>query len=171
MTCFAVSSCIENSTLDAKTYMSDLLFTFTQSNPHKVALDSSDKVIDIYANIAANNELFSSWLSLMSFSPSNFELIDVSLDDIDCIEEVFLKLASQINGTKKVMVNSHQGWENFHYINGNTISYDGVDIEILDKDEAILELATPVTQIISHSIVASGNSQMRDVSLTTTKTT
>ena len=166
MSCYSVSSCIKNSASEEKKYITDILFIFPQiSNVHKVAMDASYKILDIYASIAATNGDFAYWLSLMTMTPSSFETINVDINGIDCQEEIFLKLTSKINGDKKLLVHSHQGWQNFQYVKNNVIAYDGVDISIFDRDEAIEEL-NPPTPHITNSVVAMGGATITDVKLT-----
>ena len=165
MACYTLSKCIKSSLEIGKKYITDLIMVFTQeSNPCKIAIDKTNRVISIYETIGQENEFFANWLTLMSYQPSNFETINISINDMCSDEEVFLKVCSSTKSQNKIIVHSHEGWENVKYENGNTILYNDIPITVLDRDEAILELNTPNSSTINAygSVVATDNSSIHD---------
>ena len=116
MACYTLSNCILNNLDAGKKYITDLLLVFTQeSNPYKVALDRSNRIIELYEIAGQKSEYVANWLSLMSYQPSNFE--QINCDTVSAIndEEIFLKVCSKTNSQQKLIVHSHEGWQNFNY--------------------------------------------------------
>lgn len=113
-------------------------------SPHKAAMDKSKVLYKVYVELSKTNNDLQTWLDWMSRAKeSKFEIINIDLSNINCEEEIYLKLASATNKDKKVIVNSHQFWSKFVYLpNSSKISYNGCEIEILDKTEALKELTT-----------------------------
>ena len=116
MACYTLSNCILQNLVAGKKYITDLLMVFTQeSNPFKVALDKSNRIIELYETAGQTNEYVANWLSLMSYQPANFETINIDTSTISNIEEIFLKVCSKTNSQQKLIVHSHEGWQNFSY--------------------------------------------------------
>ena len=113
---------------------------WSENTPFKVALDTSNVVYEIYAKIAEENYEIASWIRYMNCYPTSFEEIQVNLTNETHIEGIFLKLCSSIKVQKKIIVFSHECWENHTYCSKNMISYEGNLIQVYDRDEAYLEL-------------------------------
>lgn len=109
---------------------------------HKAALDKTRKLYDIYVSASADNVDLLKWLEWMSHKNGTyFQLIDVKIPDNTPEEEIYLMVAAATKAYKKVIVDNHQYWRHFNYINGsNKIIYNGEEITILDKEEAYNEL-------------------------------
>lgn len=115
------------------------------SNPsceHKAAMDKNKKLLSKYISASATNVDLQTWLDWMSRKKeTHFEIIDVNIPENITDEEMYLIVASATNPQKKVIVSSHQYWQNFEYINGcNKIKYRNNEVTILDKEEALNEL-------------------------------
>ncbi|MDR2954743.1 MAG: hypothetical protein LBV43_06660 [Prevotella sp.] len=138
---YTLSDCVLRKGSTEKKYVANLLWTFVQeNNPYKVVLDSGGSIIDIYNEIGENDPIIATWLRFMSDNPSNFEPIDIDLNGKQNNEEIFLSVCSSTAIQKKIIVFSHQGWKHYTYSAGNTIIYEGVPIQVLNGDEAILEM-------------------------------
>jgi hypothetical protein len=164
MGCFTLSNCIlEQSELDKK-YIADVLMVFTQTNPFKVALDKSHKIIGLYETIGQTNEFVAYWLSLMSMKPTSFETINIETNDATNDEEIFLKVCSATNNQHKLIVLSHEKWQYYKYDFPKIIIYNKVPVLIFDRDEAIVELNPIVSSTINafSSVVAANNSSINE---------
>lgn len=165
MACYTLSNCILQNLVAGKKYITDLLMVFTQeANPFKVALDKSNRIIDLYETAGQTNEYVANWLSLMSYQPSNFETINVDASSATNIEEVFLKVCSKTNSQQKLIVHSHEGWQNFSYQAEKVIVYDNKPIRVFDRDEAIHELnpATASSITAYGSVIATNQSTITE---------
>lgn len=163
MGCYTLCNCLlSNLELDKK-YITDVLMVFPQqANAHKIALDKSNMILEMYGQIAETNDIIASWLSLMSMKPTSFETIDVDVSLEKSEEEIFLKVCSSTKSQQKTIVNSHERWIKYK---GKTISYNSVSISVYDKDEAIIELNPPpssTTINATNSTVATDGSNIED---------
>jgi len=137
-------------------YYRNLLMLFTLG-VHKVAIDKQGAVIDIYGDIKSNREILHSWLSLMSYKPSRFEIIPVCISGITDEEKKFLTLCKSTNGQKKMIVGNLQNLQCVLDCNNCTI-VDGVRVQLIDKDDAVNEISIHYnTTSIVNSVVATGN--------------
>lgn len=165
MACYTLSDCILHNLNAGKKYITDLLMVFTQeSNPFKVALDKSNRIIDLYELAGQKNEYVANWLSLMSFQPSNFETINIDTSTAMNNEEVFLKVCGKTNSQQKLIVYSHEGWQNFNYQGDKVIIYDTKSIRVFDRDEAIHDLNPTTPSLITaySSVIATNQSTITD---------
>ncbi|MGJ8682562.1 hypothetical protein [Paraglaciecola sp.] len=164
MSRFTLSSCIEEC-LEHKVYIADILYKFVSSeNPYKIVVDSSNKVREIYCQIAERNHNFLSWLNVMTMEPNNFMTIDVEIEQSDSELDAFLKVCAASNGCQKLIVNSHNTLKTHDYLDENTVGFCGKELTILDRDEAVEELRVPKT-VIKDSIVADRKSVIKGVKL------
>lgn len=76
----------------------------------------------------------------MSFKPSPFEVIDVDLENINCEETKFLTLCKASIDPKKMIVYSKANLKKHQCYNG-WVGFENETLKILDRDEAIIELA------------------------------
>lgn len=152
--------------ITAKIYLTEILFQFPQQNSLKVGIDSQNKIVEKYSEIAQNNPAIASWLQIMSYEPTSFERIDIpgDYDDFNQVD-LYLKVCKHVAQQKKAIVFSHQTLSMFKYIN-NEIYYEDCNIIIYDKDEAIKELKPYNEHItINKSIIATGGSSLNKVKL------
>ena len=136
-----------------------------QTNAHKIALDKSNRILDIYAQIAEKNEIIASWLSLMSMKPTSFETIDIDVSHEDSEEEIFLTVCSSTKSQQKAIVNSHERWNNHKYVSPKVLIYKSIPVTIYDRDEAISELNQISTNNVTaiSSVVAIDKSTITDI--------
>jgi len=131
---------LENIADNEKHYFTDILFLFTnRSCSLKVARDKNNEIISIYRNIKNNAETIKLWLDLMSFIPSRFEKINITIDDIDCLESKFMKLCKETKGVNKLIVYSIQNLYKFECREKKVI-FEDIIINVLDRDDAKEEL-------------------------------
>jgi hypothetical protein len=142
-------------------YFTDILFTFTQrTNPYKITRDKKGDVIKSYLSIEKNGEIIKTWLDLMSFNPSPFESIDVDLSDFECEESKFFKLCKETKNQNKLILYTQQNLLKFKCVN-SFVNFEGVDLHILDRDEARKELNSSINgDTYINSIVAKNNSSV-----------
>lgn len=165
MACYTLSNCILNNLVAGKKYITDLLFVFTQeSNPYKIALDTSNRILGLYESAGQSNEHVANWLSLMSYQPSNFETINADTSSAQNTEEIFLLVCSMTKSQQKLIVHSHESWQYFNYVSDRTIFYCGKPIRVFDRDEAILELNPSSHSSITAygSVIAANQSTITD---------
>jgi hypothetical protein len=145
--------------------MTDLLMVFAQqTNPYKVALDKSDRIIGVYAKISESNEFAATWLNLMTMKPSSFERITVETDDVANMEELFLRVCSSTKSQQKLIVHSHENWKHYRYDQPTIIIYRDIQVRVYDRDEAIIELNRNDSAIVNahKSIIATNQSSIID---------
>lgn len=143
MNSYAISSCVLEKTVDDKKIITNILHKLSDdSTPFRVAVDKKGKIIDIYEQIAnENNVHIASWLKLLTREPKQIETIDVELDLTKERIYIFLDMASKIRNQKKLIVYSHDIIpEEFVYDNENVIKYGQNHISIYNSNEAITEL-------------------------------
>lgn len=133
-------------------YFRELLFKFV-SGPHTVSIDNDGYVIDVYSKIIPNQDIIHTWLTLMSNNPPRFTKIPVSIKGLGCEHMEFLHLCKSTNGQHKMIVSSLQEVE-VSIDDDNCVQIDDVTVRLLDKDEAVHELSTINSIIISNSQVA-----------------
>lgn len=141
---------------EALYYFRNLLMLFAVGT-HKAAVDRDGFVLDIYSSIKCNRELIHTWLSLMSYKPTRFVTIPVGVSNLADEEEIFLTLCKSTNGQKKMIVGDVQSLKCNLDCNNCTI-VDGESVQLIDKDDAVNELAihnNPIT--IIDSVMANGN--------------
>ena len=124
-------------------YVTKILYSFASENSFKIVLDHGGKIADLYEKIAKNDHIIYAWLDLMTKIPSRFETIQVEIEDSIDEEELFLKVCRHTKIQQKLIVFSHNDWKIFNYTYLNRISYDSIEIEVYDRDEAIIELNPP----------------------------
>ncbi|WP_207383140.1 hypothetical protein [Leptospira noguchii] len=147
-----------------KHYIANILYIFTQMNAHKVAIDAGNKVLNLYRDVAASNEFISGWLSLMSHEPSNYETIEINIEEHESELNIFLLVCSATAKQNKMIVYSHQALSEFAIVQ-NTLNYRGKDIIVLDRDDAVEELK-PVKNVtyvsLTNSVGAFDGSTIQD---------
>ena len=155
MSVYAVSSELLRNIKEPKPYFNELLIVFTFStNPLKVGVDTGGKILDEYAEIASKNPLVATWIQIMSNQPENFEPIcEISDLDLKCRTELYIKLAKEVVGSKRLIVSTKQELRGFNFNGGKICEYEGIELLVLDKDEALLE----VHKIISQSHTGAGD--------------
>lgn len=167
MGCYTLSHCVLVNLDSGKKYITDLLMVFTQEkNSFKVALDKSHRIIDLYEEAGQNNQIVATWLQLMSYMPTNFEIINIDTSSAKNEEELFLSVCSSIKSQNKLIIYSHERWQHFKYNSERVIYYNNIPILIFDRDEAIHELnATQCSTINAYnSVIATDKSTIKDVS-------
>jgi hypothetical protein len=114
------------------------------SSEHKAAIDNSKTLLTKYIEASANNVDLQTWLDWMCRTQeTHFEIVNVNIPSNISDEEMWLKVASATKPNSKLIVNTHQCWRNFNYLNGHSIiKYNNIDVHVLDKDEAYKELNT-----------------------------
>jgi hypothetical protein len=153
---------LRNIEKDEGVYFTDILFIFTQrTNPFKVSKDKNGDVINSYLAIERNGETIKTWLDLMSFKPSPFELIDVDLSHIDCEETRFMKICKETKSQNKLILYTHQNLKE-HFCEKDIVIFENVAIQVLDRDQARQELTVVADSgdTYINSQVAKQNSQI-----------
>jgi hypothetical protein len=155
---------LRNIEKDEGVYFSDILFVFTnRANIFKVSKDKKGDIINCYQSIKENGDTIKTWLDLMSFKPSPFEVIDVDISGIECEETKFLKLCKETQNQNKFILYSTQNIKKYS-CNNNTVNFENKAIQILDRDQARQEL-TPIQKggdTFINSQVAQHGSQINE---------
>lgn len=148
-----------------KVYLTEVLVPFTQQNKLKVGIDTKNKIVNKYAEIAQNNPGIASWLHLMSYEPTSFERINTPDNKLSAdLVEFYLNVCKHVAQQKKVIVYSHQTLSDYTFIDENVIEYDGCSVNVYDRDDAIKELKGFENNIlIKDSIVANDGSTIKNV--------
>ena len=142
MICYTLSDCVLknlNTDFKKKEIRTDLLGVFTQArSPHKIVVDRTGKIIDIYsAAIEDNNPAILYWLQTMGDHPESWEPIDIeNIEAATSKEEVFVIVCSQ-TADKLLIVHHHNGWTNGKYYHKRNILHNSTPIRVLDRNEAI----------------------------------
>jgi hypothetical protein len=155
MSCYTIKTSVLEKSLE-KRYVANILYVFVQDNSYKIAVDSKGKVLDLYRKLIEDGSyIVSDWIKYLTEKPVSIESIEVALDNIQCIEELFLMLCSKTKGGSKMIIDSHQEWKKYCYNSENIIEFENVPIKIFDKEEAIEELRNKGTFInASNSLIA-----------------
>lgn len=162
MPLYTISPCMDQCCTKnyLKPYYTNIFLKFTQNNSLKVAIDNNKVIEKIYKKIASKNPFFYDWLNLMSYDPNYFEKIDIEINDSMNEEEIFFYLSKHIQGKKNIIVFTRQkDFTYITYIDSNIVNYQGVEINIFDKDEAIFELDESKVSI-SGSVIATDKAKI-----------
>ncbi len=147
MAVYTISPCLMRNIEQNELYLfRNVLFRFT-SGCHKVALDKDGEVLSIYSTIEQNQDIIQTWLRLMSYTPSRFETIPVSIIDIHDECSKFLYLCKSTKGQHKMIVDSIQKLDCV-VEEDNYVVVDNEKVKVLDKNEAEGELNSFGTEII-----------------------
>jgi hypothetical protein len=172
VSCYTLSNCFLNNLGSGTRYVTEILFKFAQeSNAFKISIDNNGKVLELYRECAQSNSLVAEWVKLMGVVPVGFEMVDVNIPDSLSSEEIFLKVCSHSGGQKKLIIHTHQSWQNFSYHmedNLKIILYDNNSVLVLDRDEAVDELRTSnsiTNNTINNSVVGIGAARLSDVNI------
>ena len=141
MATFTVTDILLENLVNPKPYYNEFLMAFTLStNSHKVAVDSKGIILDRYGKIADKNGLISHWIHIMAHAPSNFDPIDeITLESEKCRSEIYLHLSSKIVGLKRLITSSRQDLKIYPFKGTHYVDYNGEDIKVYDRDEALVE--------------------------------
>ena len=156
MACYTLSECVLEHLDEGRQYTSALLNIFAQENNYKIAIDAEEMIRTKYRLIAENQtddglrSAIISWMYLMTtFKPQKWEYFDV----VDKKNDIFLEVCCQTID-KALIVSSENKckWKN-GISTDRLYSYNGTDIKILNKDDAIKELQeTNTVKVISENI-------------------
>ncbi len=134
-------------------YLQKVLFTFLLGY-NKVAQDAGGHILQRYRE-AGNSEMIFYWTRMLA-DTNCFEYINVQLSGSDTEEKQFLSLSRATKGKHLAIVDSIQ--EITIPVNtSNTVTVDGEDVILKDKDEAVLLLNPQVTINMQNCIFANGD--------------
>jgi hypothetical protein len=156
MICYTLSDCVLNKADSA--ILCNLLFVFPNtSNPHKLVIDSTKKIIDIY--LSYDDHAIQLWLEQMGIEkkgiekPLKWELVDVdNIEQATTNEEVFLMVCSQTED-KMLIVYNHNGWTKGKYYHKRNILHQKTPIRVLDREEAIELLALTEEDVVKRKAI------------------
>jgi len=134
MNSYTVSACLLEKTRNDKKIVTSILHRLSDdTTPYKVVVDKKGVIIDIYEQMANNNNVhIASWLKILTRHPKQIETVEVDLKYCKGNIYKFLEVASKIRNEKKLIVYSHNHIpEEFPYENKNVINYNTVPIKIL----------------------------------------
>jgi hypothetical protein len=171
MICYTLSDCVlKNINNDAnnKRIFCDLLFIFpASSNPHKLAVDSKQKIIDIY--LSYDNLAIRTWLQQMGHEPSSWESVNVdNIDQATSNEDIFLMVCSQTED-KMLIVYHHHDWTKDRYYDKRNILFETTPIRVLDRDEAIKLLALSEEDVLKQKSIYESDLQKPVINQTINK--
>lgn len=163
MSVYVLSTCFLKD-LNSKVYLTEVLLEFTKLNSYRLGIDKDKFIIDMYHEVAKERAEIASWLTIMSFEPSAFEEIirvDEALKDT---KEIFLAVCKCVVSQRKLIVHTVQNYCDCCFKDNKIIEYDGVNIEIIEKDDAIEEFRDKKRNIyINDSTVATNGSSISGV--------
>ena len=110
----------------------NILLRFVQDNPYKICLDSDGKGVEIYCNLARENDNVMLWWKFME--KNNFSCIDriILKDAKNCnAENLFLYIASEAYPCRRLLVSSKNILHSLH-----ATLIESRSITLIDKDEA-----------------------------------
>lgn len=112
----------------------NVLLKFCQDNNLKVCFDSSDHIVTQYNNMVQDKDLLNQWLKFISSQVSNFETIDVAINNLEDHKAIALQLCAG-SYDKRLSCNTKQDYLNYQQqIEDNRIN-------LIDRDELRIELA------------------------------
>ncbi len=159
---YAINSCFLRN-VKLKKYVTEVLIKFAQENSLRVGIDQDMKAIDIYRDIAQENPIVASWLTLMSFEPNSFQIVAKITEPITSETQFFLAICKSIVNNKCLIVDTIQNFNDFNIFEKCKLEYCGTTIRLIEKDDAVEELSSKSTAInnqITGSIVAMESSRI-----------
>lgn len=168
MICYTLAHCVFENLSDSNfsKIVGEILSVFLQTNsPHKLAIDSEKRILDIYLSIGANSIAIQSWLQLIG-QLKNWDAITIPKTTQNISNEELVKLICSNTEDKLLIVYSHNGWTKGQYATtAKQISYNGELIQVLDRDEAAKRLSQPSSTTINidaQGSVVAVNSHIED---------
>ena len=153
MICYTLSDCVlEKMHPDDKESIADFLTYFVQkANPCTLVVDDANIIVSRYKEIAATtrNSALALWLQLMAIMPSSWESVTIDTAGMNFPEEIYLRVCSHTLN-KKLIVHSHNGWSLTMHDTEKSVMYNGIKINVLDRDEAANEIPKAGQQSVIH---------------------
>ena len=106
-----------------------------------------------------------SWLDLLT-KTTGITKKDIHIPDEIPKEEIFLYLCSSLSSDRKIIVSSKEDIKCVPYKTEGIVVYKNIDINVLDRDDAVLELQyNKINNYISSSIIAGNNNDISNVEI------
>ena len=106
-----------------------------------------------------------SWLDLLT-KTTRITKKDIHIPDEIPKEEIFLYLCSSLSSDRKIIVSSKEDIKCVPYKTEGIVVYKNIDINVLDRDDAVLELQyNKINNYISSSIIAGNNNDISNVEI------
>lgn len=141
-------------------YLGSVLSPFTNSqSPYKLAVDIHCEILEQYKAITTGRkfaDIIKGWLDLLSNLPCSIQKYNVDISSFNDSEDKCLEICSRINGRRTLIIHSSNTFSK-ELDETNSIAYNGKIINVIDKDEARLQLNNTNITNISHSMVAGGD--------------
>ena len=146
-------------------YVTEILHRFTtDANSHKIVVDKTNRILQIYSTYCTNPHIYS-WLDLLT-KTTGITKKDIHIPDEIPKEEIFLYLCSSLSSDRKIKVSSKEDIKCVPYKTEGIVVYKNIDINVLDRDDAVLELQyNKINNYISSSIIAGNNNDISNVEI------
>lgn len=151
MICYTLSDCVLknlNKDTKQKAVVNDLLFVFPKSaTPHKLVIDSQQRIIDIY--LSYDSFAIQFWLEQMGHEPASWESVETpDIAQTASNEEIFKTVCSQTED-KMLIVYNHNGWTKGKYFHKRSILHNNSPVRVLDRIEAMKLLSLSEEDAVS----------------------
>ena len=146
-------------------FVTEILHRFTtDANSHKIVVDKTNRILQIYSTYCTNPHIYS-WLDLLT-KTTGITKKDIHIPDEIPKEEIFLYLCSSLSSDRKIIVSSKEDIKCVPYKTEGIVVYKNIDINVLDRDDAVLELQyNKINNYISSSIIAGNNNDISNVEI------
>ena len=139
MNSFAVSLCLLDKIDTDDRILQEVLVRLSDTiNARKVIVDKNKIVLGWYESLAQSTEShrLTTWLQMLSYSQSNYDYVEVDLENENSSISTFLRIASEVKTQKQLIV------YDFNAIveeidNGNIVQVNGKRVKVINIDEAI----------------------------------
>ena len=150
---------------DHPKYVTEILHRFTtDANSHKIVVDKTNRILQIYSTYCTNPHIYS-WLDLLT-KTTGITKKDIHIPDEIPKEEIFLYLCSSLSSDRKIIVSSKEDIKCVPYKTEGIVVYKNIDINVLDRDDAVLELQyNKINNYISSSIITGNNNDISNVEI------
>ena len=165
MSLYTLSDTLLRDIDDHPKYVTEILHRFTtDANSHKIVVDKTNRILQIYSTYCNNPHIYS-WLDLLT-KTTGITKKDIHIPDEIPKEEIFLYLCSSLSSDRKIIVSSKEDIKCVPYKTEGIVVYKNIDINVLDRDDAVLELQNnKINNYISSSIITGNNNDISNVEI------
>jgi len=140
MICYTLSDCVlKNMDKEDEIIHDIVMILLIKNNPHKLVVDKTGKIIEIYKEAIKDNLAVFHLLQIIG-DALHKKLVSIEVNDMETTapkEEIFLSVCSQ-TADKILIVYDHNGWTRDKYYPKRVILHNKITpIKVLDREEAI----------------------------------
>lgn len=167
MSLYTLSDTLLRDISDHPKYITEILHRFTtDANPHKIVVDKTNVILQIYSEYCTNPHIYS-WFDLLTKTTGIIKK-DICIPTGISREEIYLYVCSSLSSDRRIIVSSKEDIQCIPYKTNDIVVYNNSDINVLDRDDAVLELQynnKNVINNINNSILAGDNNEIDNIKI------